>query len=131
MRRLLTTVLTAGLLTACGDATGPEGAYVLRMVGDQALPVVLVQVLDNKLEITGGVFRINNDNTYVAAYDLRTTEAGAVENTTIAETGTYTVTDSSIQFTTSQGAFSGSFSGTISGDDLTIILDGVTWVYSK
>ena len=26
---------------------------------------------------------------------------------------------------------SGVFSGTISGNDLTIILDGVTWVYSK
>ena len=131
MRRFLTTILTAALLTACGDATGPEGAYVLRMVGNQELPVVLVQVLDNKLEITSGVLRINNDNTYDAAYDFRTTEGGTVENTTVAETGTYTVTDSSIQFTTSSGVFSGTFSGTISGNDLTIIIDGVTWVYSK
>ena len=49
MRRLLATVLAVGLFAVCGDVTGPEGAYVLLMVGDQELPVVLVQVMDNKL----------------------------------------------------------------------------------
>ncbi len=141
MRRFLTVmtvVLAGGLLTACGDdgdATGTGGTsifgtYTLQTVNGSSLPFVVIQVGNDKLEITAGSVRLNSDNTYSISISLRLTEAGTVTTETDTGAGTYTASGSTIQFSDS-GDGEGPFTGSISGNTLTIIDEDVAFVFTK
>ncbi len=138
MRRFLTVmtvVLAGGLLTACGedDSTGTGGTsifgtYTLQTVNGTSLPFVIIQIGNDKLEITGGSVRLNSDNTFSVSLTLRVTEAGTVTTLTETETGTLTVTGSTVRLTDSAGDVT---TGSISGNTLTIIDEGDTFVLTK
>ena len=130
--------LFAGI-AACGDdgdATGTSGTsifgtYTLQTVDGTNLPFVLFQIGNDKLEITAGSVRLNSDNTYSLSISLRVTQAGTVTTETDTGAGTFTATGSTIQFS-DPGDGSGSFTGSISGNTLTIIDDvGFTFVFGK
>ena len=136
MRRLLiltTTLLAVALLTACGgedttggddDNTGPGsifGTYTLITVNGEELPV---EVVPPGITITSGTLRLNSDNTY----SVSTPAIFQGEPVTLTDTGTFTVDGSTIQFS---GVSSGEFSGTISGNTLTMSDQGFTFVYRK
>ncbi len=126
----LTVALAVSLLTGCGDATGPEaiaGNYALRTINGQDLPFILVQVLSDKIEITAGSVRINSDNTYSTSVTVAITEGGTTTSETGTSTGTYTLNGTAITFT-SEGE---TFTGSITGNTLTIIDEGLTLVYQK
>ncbi len=98
----LIVALAVSLLTGCGDSTGPEaiaGNYTLRTINGQDLPFLIVQVLDDKIELTAGSLRINSDNTFSANLTLATTDGGATTSETETTTGTYTLNGTALTFT--------------------------------
>jgi hypothetical protein len=118
-------LLAGRLLTACGDdGTGPGsifGTYTLITINGEELPVEIAP----GFEITAGSVRLNSDNTYVLSFTLRLD--GTTD--TVDDPGTFTVVDGSIiQFT---GGEAGNFSGTVSGNTLTIVEEGDTLVFRK
>ncbi len=132
----LVLLLAGGLLTASGDggdATGPSGisifgTYTLQTIDGTSLPFVVIQVGNDKIEITAGSVRINSDNPYSVSLTARVTEAGTVTTETKTITGTFSTTGSDIQFS-DQGDGNGPFTGSISGNTLTIIEDGDSLVF--
>ncbi len=129
MRRLLiltTALLAGGLLPACGDdddITGPEsvaGTYFLQTVNGEALPVNF-----EGGQLTAGSIRLNSDGTYFTS--LTTDLLG-----TTTETGTFTVNGSTINFVEEGAVDEGDlFTGTVSGDTLTIVDEADTFVLRK
>jgi hypothetical protein len=111
-------LVVGGLLTACGDdSTGPTsifGTYTLATVNGQPVPVEI-----QGFEITAGWIRLDSDSTYTISMtvDGVTPDPGD---------GTYTADGSSIEFS---GDFTGN--GTISGNALTIVDEGGTFVFRK
>ena len=131
MRKVaLTVALAVSLLTGCGDSTGPEdiaGNYTLRSINGQDLPFLIIQVLEDKVEITAGSFRINSDLTYSTSVTVTVTESGTTTSETETDTGTYTLTGTTLTFTSGADTFTGS----ITGNTLTFIDEGLTLVYQK
>jgi len=139
----MTIVLAGGLLAACGDDTGTNGSsifgtYTLQTIDGVSLPWLNRQVGATVFEITAGSVRLNSDNTYSFSITSTETTAGIVETevTTGAGTfvatgaGTFVATVFSIQFSDSGDGF-GPFSGSITGKTLTIIDEGVAFVFRK
>jgi hypothetical protein len=122
MRRFLvlatTALLASGLLTACGDdSTEPTsifGTYNLVTVNGEEVPVEI-----QGFEITAGWIRLDSDSTYT----ISMTVDGAIPDP---GDGTFTVDGSSIEFS---GDYIGN--GTISGNTLTIVDEGNTFVFRK
>jgi uncharacterized Zn-binding protein involved in type VI secretion len=126
MRRFLiltTALVLGGLLAACnGDSTGPGsifGTYTLVTVNGENVPVTLVMPPDTPIVFNAGWIRLDSDSTYTISMtvDGVTPDPGD---------GAFTVNGSSIAFS---GDFSGT--GTISGNTLTIVEDGGTFVFLK
>lgn len=129
-------VLLATILTACGgDSDGPTGpdtshvgTYTLSTLNGTNLPFVLVQVGNDKLEITQGSMTLNADNTFSDRATLRETVGGAVSTEQSTSTGTYSRNNNALSFTYSDGSV---IAGSLSGGQLTIAQDGVVGVYRK
>ncbi len=126
-RRLLAVgaMTSAALLSGCdidisdifGD--GVSGTYNLKTVNGKSLPAVIVEVTGAyKLEITAGSVTLNEDNTFSASITFRETEGTTVTTQTETDSGTYSVSGSTITFT-SPGTGS-AFTGTLSGGTLTV-----------
>ena len=87
-------------------------------------------------ELEGGSWSLNDDDTWSATWTVHISVYGAlgakVAEETFADpfgTGTYVRTDNELLFTSSSGQ---SYSGSVSGPELTVILDGgVPAVYRK
>ena len=132
---LATPVLAGGLLTACGDSTGPGsvvGIYILQTFNGLNLPVQLGPpgppgTAFTRGEITAGsVQLLDMGNTCSVSLTIRTTVTDATGNvtsvTTDTETGTCTY---SVTGTTIQLDFPGEapVTGTISGNTITVFDD--------
>ena len=150
MRRftVMTLVMAVALLTACdGDSTGNGGSilgtYTLQTLNGMNLPVaptggpqpptppgggVLI------FEFTAGSVRLNSDDTCSLSLTFRTTIDGTVTATgTETDACTYSVTGTTIRFD-----FPGEApitrripAGIISGNTITVVDDGDTFVFSK
>ena len=126
--------LLALVLAACGSSTEPEpiwGIYNLQTVAGQPLPYVIYQEGADKFEITAGHWRLNSDMTCHQDLTFRVTEDGVVTIET--DTGywtLFTVSGSSLTFTSSgPGGFT--LTGSLVGKTLTLIEEGVVFVYVK
>ncbi len=104
------------------------GNYLLISVEGQPLPAIIVQVLNDTVEITAGNIRINADQTFSSSATARLTESGGVTTETVSQTGTYTNNNTAFTFTYSDGT---SETGSISGNDLTLISEGLALVFRK
>ena len=140
MRKLLL-IPALALLGACGDKTGGAadvtdpssgiaGTYTLQTVNGTSLPFVTFQLGNDKVEVTAGSAQLNSDNTYSYSITLTDTTAGTVTTTIDTGTGTYTVTGTTIQFS-DPGDGSGAFTGSISGNTITVVVDGDTFGFTK
>jgi hypothetical protein len=121
MRRslILATVLGGGLITACGDSTGPGsifGTYTLVSINGEQLPVDL-----DGIEVSAGWVRLDSDSTYAASLTADFGSGPETETTT----GNFAVEGSTIDFD------EGLLTGTVSGNTLTLIDNWGTWVFRK
>ena len=127
----LTVALAVGLLAGCGNPTGPEaiaGNYTLRTINGQDLPFTIeAALLDGKIELAAGSLRINSDNTFSLSLTLATTEGGTTTSETETTTGSYTLNETAITLTSDGETVTGS----ITGNTLTLIDEGLTFVYQK
>ncbi|CAN5837201.1 hypothetical protein BH23GEM6_BH23GEM6_24240 [soil metagenome] len=135
MRKLLIFVLTTLLpLAACGDGgpTDPTqsavGTYTLVQVNG-ALPALLEQFPEGRVDVVSGTLRLRGDRTYTETVNLQfTPSTGVVQTFPATENGTFTVTGSTVQFQTSDGD---TYSGTLSGNTLSYNVDGFSATYQK
>ncbi|MFG1691135.1 lipocalin family protein [Gemmatimonadota bacterium] len=132
MRPRLIVLALVAVLTACGgSSTEPEpiwGTYNLTTIAGQPLPYVLIQVGADMLEVTAGHMRLNSDHTFSTALTLRLTEDGVEDTETGTNSGTFTVSGSSLTFTDSDGE---TFTGSLTDKTLTLIEDGDAFVFVK
>ena len=131
IRRVFLAVLIFGVTACGGDGTGLEnviGTYLLETIDGDPLPWVLLQVGDNKLEVSAGSVTLNADRTCSDSLTLETTQSGNVESDTASELCTYTTDGQAITLTYTDDTVS---DGTIIGSALTIADDGLAFIYRK
>ena len=130
--RFLKTFALVFALTGCGDSTGPsaspEGTHTLRTVNGGALPAVIVQVGSDMVEVTAGQVRVNGDGTASDSYTIRVTEAGQISSFTETDVGTWTLQGNNLRIAWASG-ITETFAR--SGDTLTMITEGITFVYRR
>ncbi len=123
-------------LVACSgdDVTGPEGVvgtYLLQSVDGQAVPLVLQQLGDYRLEFTSGSMTFDQDMT--CGDSLITTETNGYGNNRFTSTTTrvctYTLNSGAI--TISWPLDGGSASGAITDSQLTLTDEGVVSVFRR
>lgn len=141
MRRSLSALLlvAAVSLAGCGGdgGTGPTaslpGTYTLSTVNASALPLVVYQDADYKLEIVGGSFVIAGNGTYTETVRARETDSSGAVETPIACPGTYTRSGNTLTLTEPEtDACGGTYSGTWDGHDaLSVDYGGVVAVYKR
>ncbi|MDA1028496.1 MAG: hypothetical protein O3B41_05525 [Bacteroidetes bacterium] len=129
----LAIVFALGILgcDSSGDSNSEpdySGNYILKSVDGESVPVVVFQIGSDKVEVTGGSYRLNSDKTISQSLTFKVTESGVVTTETASRAGTYSNNNSAFLFTYSDNTTD---SGSISGDNLTIISDGVSFVFKK
>ena len=130
---ILSLLLLVPLLSGCSDSTGPGGSsatgtYNLRTVNGNNLPVVVLQVGSDRVEVTQGSITLNADNTFTDRTTFRVTESGTSTTDTEVIAGTYTRNNNAIQFSTDEGD---TYSASLSGNTLTQTIEGFVLVYQK
>lgn len=137
---LLAVLLLAPFLPGCkGDSpTDPtpkaQGTYTLKTVNATALPAVIFQSADGRIEIISGTTVLRADNSYTETLQARVIyTSGGSETTPLVESGTYSVTGSTVTFTVPANAGEPSFSytGAVSGRTLTYTYDGLSFTYER
>lgn len=129
-----TFVLLAFVLAACGSdsATAPTtfvGTWSLQTVNGAALPFTIAQSGTDKAEILGDTITISSTSSYIESTTVRTTLSGAVSTLTVADTGAYVVSGSTVTLTSNSDGSSGS--GMWSGNTLTATIQGFSFVYKR
>ena len=104
------------------------GTYALQTVDGVALPFVVVQVMDNKIELLEGQMRLDADQTFSASLTARITEDGVATTETESDTGTYSVSGTTLTLTYGDGTTE---SGTLVGKTMTITAEEITFVFRK
>ncbi len=140
MNRLLVStislvVLTSTLLTACGDSFSPEGVsgfYELESINGDPIPFSETITFDGQsitTSITAGSVSLNENSTYSMSLTFQIEGGGTTISDTETDSGTYTLVEpASVRFTNSEGD---TFAGTKDGDRLTLIEEGMTFVFRK
>ena len=124
------------VLAACGSSTEPEpiwGTYDLQSVAGQPLPSVLTQEGTSSIEASAGQMWLNSDMTFSQSLTFRyTSSVGAVTTATETDTGTFTVSGSTLTFTSSDPGLD-PYTGSLVGNTLTIVEEwfAVAFVYVK
>jgi hypothetical protein len=138
MRRLYALLVPALLASAvaCGSdsSTGPSaesvsGTYNLSTVNTSPLPFIL-QASNPKVELLSDQIVVSTAGTFTDNFNFRFTDlAGQVTTEAGADPGTWTLNGSTISFRyTSDGGVS---TGTVNGNNITIVGGGFTQVYVK
>lgn len=136
MRKLLPLFLALFLpLAACGDdsPTDPTeaavGTYALVRVNGSTLPALVEQDATGKADVLSGTLTLRSDKSYTETFNVRfTPAAGAVQTFPVTENGTFTVTNSTVQFKDSDGL---TYTGTLSGNSLSYNVEGFAVTYQK
>jgi hypothetical protein len=134
--RLCGVVLMSCSLSACGDSdTRPTpvdiaGTYNLVSANGRNLPAVVTEnpATGFRQEVIDGSVELRSDRTFTVRTDYRITNGGDVRESASSDSGTYTLTDTAITFTSQPG--SGRLSGTLRDGVLTVRAD-VELVYRK
>jgi hypothetical protein len=119
---------------ACGGSDGVSepvsvaGTYTLQSVNGGPLPFVIFDESGYKLEITAASYVLTSAGTFTNSATYRETESGTVTMSTETYSGQYTLTDSTVTFTDSDGEV---YTATISGGNLLFNDDGLTAVFVK
>ena len=139
MRWLVASVLALSVAACHGDdnnitsfnnsAATVVGTWSLRTIGGAALPVVLDQVGEDKLELLSAALAMQASGKFTSTSTQRTTISGQANTQSFSEDGTFTVEGTNVLFTfTSDGS---AVNGTFRGDSLTFDGGGVAVVYRR
>ena len=133
---VITLALVSTVLAACGDSTGPSrtgttgiaGTYNLQTVNGSPLPYTVIQVGQDKLEVTAGRVTLTADRTFSASITFRETENGTATTTTETDSGTYTQNGTAINFAYADGTTD---TAALNGNILTIAAQGIALVFRR
>jgi hypothetical protein len=136
MRRLLSLVVLATALSACGSDSSTQptqasvaGTWNLTSVNGVALPW-LAQAADPKVEVLNDQLVLSANGTFTQSQNVRFTDATQVVTTqAFNDAGTYSLNGASATFRFNSDGSSGT--GTISGNTLTVGETGFSFVYTK
>jgi hypothetical protein len=131
------------IFTACGDSSGPDardpyadaaGTYVLT-AANGVLPYTYFQNSAGRVEIYSATLVLRSDRSYTETINARTVFTSGAPSTTSSsiENGTYTVVGTQLTFTIppSGGSAGFSYTGALSGRDLTYTYEGLAMRYTK
>lgn len=135
MRRFLFLLLTLILpIAACGnEPTDPTqtavGTYTLVQFNGSNLPAVTSLDATGRVEAVSGTLTLRSDGSFAETINARfTPTSGAVQTTSLNNSGTFTTAGNTVQFRTSEGV---RYSGTLSGNTLEYTAQGFTARYQK
>ena len=97
-RAILSTLLVCA---ACSDALSPDpshvGLYTLHTVNGAALPFIIAQLGDERVEVSAGHIILNVDGTFTDHTTFRIVEAAGTRREETVRSGTYTTNGSVVQ----------------------------------
>jgi len=135
MRRFAV-LLVAMLAAACGsDATSAPvvpnvvGTWTLETIDSKALPVVLQQAGEDKIELLESGLIATNDGSFTATTTQRTTISGAVSSESYTDLGNYSMKGPVVTLTFSADGFV--VMGTIVGDQLVFTNGNMPLIYRR
>jgi hypothetical protein len=131
--RLRYLIMGAVLLAGCYEEIGGPGPtifgrYSLRSVDGEAVPVIMSEVPNFKLEIMTGTILLNNDNTFTDSTEMRRTDGQVARIVTDVAHGNFVRTGDVIDLSSTRGEH---YSMTIAQRTLTQNLGGSILVYRK
>ncbi len=137
MRRLAVVLVlsAAAVLAGCGDkATGPSpasvaGTWNLQSVNGTQLPFIVIQVGNDKVEITSDVITASSNGTFTQLTTIQTTQSGQVTTDHATDSGTWSLSGTAVNFVFESNGSTGT--GTLSGNTLTVATSGLSLVYRK
>ena len=121
-------------LAACGnEPTDPTeaavGTYTLVQFNGSNLPAVTSQDATGRVEAVSGTLTLRSDASFAETINARfTPTSGAVQTTSLNNSGTFTTAGNTVQFRTSESV---RYSGTLSGNTLEYTAQGFTARYQK
>ena len=129
-RHLLLGVL---LLAGCYEEVGGPaptifGRYLLRSVDGQAVPAIMTDIPNFKVEIMTGTIFLNNDNTFTDSTEIRRTDGQVARIVTDVAHGSFVRTGDTIDLSSTRGEH---YSMTIADRTLTQNLGGSVLLYRK
>src|SRR5262245_27263226 len=98
-----------GVLAACyGETSAPEsftlhGRYTLRTVDDEALPAVMADQPNLRIEFMRGVVTLNQDLSFTDSTEVRRTEGSFVRRVIDVAAGTYTQAGDVVNLSSTRG----------------------------
>ena len=134
MRRLIPLVALA-VAVACGSdsTTQPTmasvaGTWSLQTVNGSPLPFTLTQTGTDKLELLSDVVTAEPNGTYTETVQFRTTVSGQTTTNSDTDSGTFTLNGTAVVLSSAR---TGSTTGALSGNTLTLSDQGYVWVFTK
>lgn len=136
MSRVFAAIALAAVV-ACGEgSTEPArvevvGTYQLQSYNGAALPVVVNQDANGRVEMTANTINVNADQTYSQIIGYRfVANSGAATSTQVSASGTYTAVNGAMSFTRLSPSLGG-FSATVSGREMNIVDQGNLYVFRR
>ena len=131
--RILLAVALLSAAAACGDdAVSPPsifGTYTLHAVDAKQLPALLLNDGDYTFEAADGAYVLRENGTFSSSQTWREEYQGWTHLSTHSFEGTFTLSGSTVTFVwPSDGA---TWTGTLTGSELTVVDDDQLWLYRK
>ncbi len=138
MRKTLVGMAVIGVLlsgAACSDlSTGlgygnTTGTFTLQTFNGANLPALFDQTSSSERDLVAETFTLNSDGTYADDYRMRTIDQSGTSEQTYHDFGIYGQNNTALQF---RDANTGDlFTGSITGNTLTVTQFGDTYVFTK
>jgi hypothetical protein len=107
------------------------GSYSLTSSNGRSLPFIVLLTTDEEWDMTSDQFVILADNTWSETTNYQiTTSTGAMRTSSTQAGGTYSIANGQINFTMTSGG-TGGFTGSVTGNILSLLFNGGHFLYSK
>ena len=124
-------LVTAACAVGCSPTTSPldlVGTYTLRSVAGQPLPYLVEQAGQTRVEVVDDLLILASGSTYSEVGHKRITSGGITTVGAVVDAGSFSRRNNDI---TMGSLLIGSWRGTVEGNTLTLVQQGLTLVYQK